>query len=256
MADLMEMTQVKEYPISVGVDLDEVYTSERRRILIVEDDIDTTMLLKHILRQAGFDVFSAENGKEALKKYVQTPPDLVLLDLMMPEMDGWEVLSHLRSSSNTPVMVISALSNKETIVNMLEQGVDDYLTKPFFIDEVVARINAVLRRAKRVHDSSRLTFPKVELTIDLKTKEVTYRGQNVQLTSREFSVLAVLAKNAPALVRYETISQSVWGKDSQKTRQRIKYLVYLLRRKFDRIYPEFELLTNVGRQGYKLQTEG
>lgn len=255
MAEMTDTMVSQEYSINLGVDLDEVYTSERRRILIVEDDSDTTALLKHILRMAGFDVMSAVDGNEALNKFSQNPPDLILLDLMMPEMDGWDVVNHIRRTSSTPIVVVSALSNKETVVKCLEEGVDDYLTKPFYIDEVVARINAVLRRTKKARDSSRLNFPHIDMTVDLKSKEVILHGHEVQLTTREFGVMSVLAKNAPGLVRYETIAQTVWGKDSPKARQRIKYLVYLLRRKFEEIAPDLDLIINVGRQGYKLQTE-
>lgn len=255
MAEMTDTLVSQEYSFNLGVDLDEVYTSERRRILIVEDDSDTTSLLKHILRMAGFDVMSAVDGNEALNKFSQNPPDLILLDLMMPEMDGWEVVNHIRRASSTPIVVVSALSNKETVVKCLEEGVDDYLTKPFYIDEVVARVNAVLRRTKKARDSSRLNFPHIDMTVDLKSKEVILQGREVQLTTREFGVMSVLAKNAPGLVRYETIAQTVWGKDSPKARQRIKYLVYLLRRKFEEIAPELDLIINVGRQGYKLQTE-
>ena len=114
----------------VGRDLDEM-TTERQRVLVVEDEPDTVLLLKNILRMAGYDVLSASNGQEALKKYKDHIPDIILLDLMMPEMDGWETLRYLREMSDVPVIIISALGAKEDIVRALKTGVDDYLTKPF-----------------------------------------------------------------------------------------------------------------------------
>ncbi len=237
-----------------GVDLDAVDES-RQRILVVEDEPDTVFLLKQILRIAGFNVLSASNGHEALKKLAEYQPDLVLLDIMMPEMDGWEALNHMRKMSNIPVIVVSALGSKEDVIQGFSEGVDDYLAKPFYNAEVVARVKAVLRRAGRPQEVSRLVFPQVDLEVDLLTQEVLFHEQRIRLTPKEFSVLSVLAKHSPAIVSYSTISQSVWGEDSQDTRKRTKYLVYLLRRKFEKVQPGFELILNVDRLGYKLQSE-
>src|SRR5574340_1261021 len=153
------------YTQEVGSDLDEYYSSERSRILVVEDDQDTAFLLKQILRHAGYDVLSAINGKEALNKVNLSFPDLVLLDLMMPEMDGWETVEHLRQVSNTPVIILTALNNKENVVTCFQRGVDDYMTKPFYKGEIVARVQAVLRRSRSTRDASRFVFPQVGLAI-------------------------------------------------------------------------------------------
>jgi DNA-binding response OmpR family regulator len=241
--------------VSPGVDLDEVYTTERVRVLVVDDDSDLVVLVKHILRSAGFDVLSANNGVEALRRAREVQPDLVLLDLMMPEMDGWETLRNLRQFSNAPVIVLSALSSKEEIVRCLYEGVDDYMTKPFYKGEVVARINAVLRRAKQPREATRFNFNKVNLMIDVKTQEISFMNQSIQLTAKEFALLSLLAKNAPGIVSYPVIAQTVWGEDVPNVRQRTKYLIFLLRRKFEEIDPNFELIQSVDRMGYKLKTE-
>jgi DNA-binding response OmpR family regulator len=243
------------YTQQVGADLDDYYASERSRILVVEDDQDTAFLLKQILRHAGFDVLSALNGKEALTKLNLSFPDLVLLDLMMPEMDGWETIDRLRQVSSTPVIVLTALTSKENAVNCFQRGVDDYMTKPFYKAEVVARVNAVLRRARTTRDTGRFVYPQVGLAIDTQTREVRLRSSKIQLTGKEFSVLLVLAKHAPEIVHYQKISQSVWGRDFPQARQRIKYLVYLLRQKFQEADPNAgDLIENVDRLGYKLVT--
>ncbi|MEN4100864.1 MAG: response regulator, partial [Anaerolineaceae bacterium] len=117
--------------ISAGIDLDEV-DADRQRVLVVEDEMDTIFLLKQILRIAGFNVMSASSGQEALKKIIDHKPDLVLLDLMMPEMDGWETLAHLSQMTDVPVIIVSAISAKSEIVRGLTTGVDDYVTKPFY----------------------------------------------------------------------------------------------------------------------------
>ena len=248
-----ELTQTNVLS-QTGVDLDEVYASERHSVLVVEDEPDTVVLLKHILRSAGFNVMGALSGSEALKKCAEAKPDLVILDLMMPDMDGWETYRYLRQMSDVPVIVISAVGNKDDIVKALRMGVDDYVTKPFFNAEVIARAQAVLRRYGKAEDVSRLVFPEIDLVIDFQTQKVTLSEQSVQLTNKEFAVLAVLARNAPEVVNYQTIAQQVWGMDTPDVRKRIKYLVYIIRRKFQSLDQERELIANVDRLGYKMNT--
>ncbi len=241
--------------VGIGVDLDQMDAVDRRRVLVVEDELDTIFLLKQILRIAGFNVVSASSGNEALKKVVNYQPDIVLLDLMMPEMDGWQTFEYLRQMTEVPVIIVSALGTKEDIVTGLKQGVDDYISKPFYNKEVIERVNAVLRRTQSPQEISRLVFPQIDLIVDLMTQEVILKDKRIRLTPKEFSVLSVLAKHAPAIVSYETISDSVWAEDSPDVRKRTKYLIYLLRRKFENASPESNLILNVDRIGYKLQTE-
>lgn len=239
---------------SVGLDLDEAETSERQLLLVVEDDPDTIYLLKQILRIAGFNVMSAMSGQDALKKIVEFEPNLVLLDLMLPEMDGWEIYSYLRQMTNVPVVIVSALGNKEEIVKGLHRGADDYITKPFHNAEVVERVRAVLRRSGKVQEVNRLVFPSINLTVDFMNQQVTLNSIQLDLTPKEFAVLAVLAKHAPGITRYETIAQHVWHTDSAEARNRTKYLIYLLRRKLEEAAPDSNLIVNLDRRGYKLQT--
>jgi DNA-binding response OmpR family regulator len=238
----------------VGLDLDEVETNERQLLLVVEDDPDTIYLLKQILRIAGFNVMSAMSGQDALKKIVEFEPNLVLLDLMLPEMDGWEIYSYLRQMTDVPVIIISALGNKEEIVKGLHRGADDYITKPFHNAEVVERVKAVLRRSSKVQEVNRMVFPKINLAIDFMNQQVTLNNNQLDLTPKEFAVLAVLAKHAPGITRYETIAQNVWHTDSPEARNRTKYLIYLLRRKLEEVSPGSNLIINLDRRGYKLQT--
>ncbi|MEA4907712.1 MAG: response regulator transcription factor [Anaerolineaceae bacterium] len=237
------------------MDLDELSSNPRSKVLLIDDEYDTVQLLKAILRMAGFDVISAMNGAEALKKLASYQPDLILLDLMMPTMGGWETFDYIRQMSSVPVIVISALGEKEKIVEGLQKGVDDYIGKPFYNEEVIARIDAVLRRTGKTQQVNRLVFPKIDLTIDLSTQEVLLNGQSIYLTSKVFSLLAILARSAPSVVTYEAIATAVWGKDSEKARKHTKFLIYLLRHKFDEATPGQELIINVDRLGYKLQTE-
>jgi DNA-binding response OmpR family regulator len=237
-----------------GIDLDDVGAMGRQRIMVVEDEGDTVFLLKNILRMAGFNVMSASSGEEALQKIGMHEPDLILLDLMMPEMDGWETFEYIRKMTETPVIFISALSSKEHIIKGLRTGVDDYITKPFHNEEVVERVKAVLRRAGRTKEVTRFVFPKIKMVVDVKGQQVQLAEESIHLTAKEFAVLAVLAKHAPQVVNYQTISESVWGADSSEARKRAKYLVYLLRRKFNEVLPDEDLIQNVDRLGYRLNS--
>ncbi len=235
-----------------GVDLDELEPVSRRRVLVVDDEPDTITLLKHIFINDGFNVAGALSGKEAIKKINDINPSIVILDLLMPEMDGKQTLEEIRKINDIPVIVLSAVNQKEEIVRLLENGVDDYITKPFNSAEVTARVHAVLRRAEKPMVMNVLSFPGVDLIIDLETYEVTYRGSTIQLTGKMFEVLALLAKSAPKVVNYQELTEKVWGENSSSVRNRLKYLVYLLRQEFLKIDDKVELIENIDRLGYKL----
>jgi DNA-binding response OmpR family regulator len=239
-----------------GVDLDEISVLERQKILIIDDDPESVRLLKTILLPAGFNVLSACDGKDALKKVADHQPHLILLDILMEQMDGWELLRYLREMSRVPMIIISEYSDKSGIVKALMNGVDDYITKPYYNPEVVARVIAVLRRFGESTEISRRIFPKVGLMIDMHAQEVIQNGKRIQLTQKEFELLVVLAKYAPNVVNYQEITEAVWGEDTKDARKRAKYLIYLLRRKLGSGSSEGDLIENVDRLGYKLQTEG
>lgn len=172
----------------------------------------------------------------------------------MPEMDGLQTLAEIQKISDVPVIIISAVNRKEDIVNALRSGTDDYVTKPFNSDEVIARVNSVLRRSEKKITMNALSFPDVNLSVDFKTYEVNYQGKNIQLTGKMFEVLAILAKNAPKVVKYKELSETVWNENNVSVRNRLKYLIYLLRKEFLAIDNEHEIIQNVDRLGYKLIT--
>ncbi len=237
-----------------GVDLDELEPIARRRILVVDDEPDTITLLKHIFINDGFNVAGALSGKEAIRKINDINPSIIILDLLMPEMDGRQTLDAIRKVNDIPVIVLSAVNQKEEIVNLLQRGVDDYITKPFNSAEVTARVHAVLRRADKPIVLNVLSFPSVDLIIDLQTYEVTYKGHVIQLTGKMFEVLALLAKSAPKVVNYQELTEKVWGENSASVRNRLKYLIYLLRQEFLKVDENVELIENIDRLGYKLNT--
>lgn len=238
-----------------GIDLDQTRTDRRNRILVVDDEQDTVILLKHVLMRDGFDVSGATSGKEALAKINEVKPALVLLDLMMPDMDGWETFHRLKEVNEFPVIVISALAQSQFIVKALESGADDYITKPFEQSEVKARVNAVLRRASNRRTTNRIGFANIHLLIDLDTQELTYHGKRIQLTGKMYEVLALLAKKAPHVATYEELLNEIWGENTVSARNRLKYLVYLLRNELNRVEPGDEVIENVDRLGYRLCTD-
>jgi DNA-binding response OmpR family regulator len=238
-----------------GIDLDGSFINERHRILVVDDEPDTVMLLKQILLRDGHDVSGAISGKEALMKINEIKPSLVLLDLMMPDMDGWETFTNIQKVNDLPVIVISALTQTQYIVKALEIGADDYIIKPFDHSEVKARVNAVLRRAGKPRVMNRIAFLNAQLLIDLYTQEITYHGKRIQLTGKMFEVMAYLAKKAPHVATYTELLNDIWGENNISARNRLKYLVYLLRNEFTRIETDLEIIENVDRLGYRLRTE-
>lgn len=237
---------------NTGLDLDEL-NHGRQCILIVEDEPDTIFLLKQILLNSGFNVRSAMSGKEAIEKVKLHKPDLVLLDLMMPEMDGWDTFRYLRQVADVPVIILSALAIKEDIVKALQLGVDDYITKPFYNAEVVARVKAVLRRSGKEDANHEFIIREAGIFVDLAEQVVRIDDKKIELSPREFSVFLILARNAPAVVKYSQITQEVWGEDSASARKRTKFLIYLIRKKLEDVCPTRELIVNLDRIGYKLQ---
>jgi Response regulators consisting of a CheY-like receiver domain and a winged-helix DNA-binding domain len=235
-----------------GIDLDSLQQVDRKTVMVIDDEPDTITLLKQIFINNGFNVSGALSGKEALRKLTDVNPSIIILDLLMPDMDGMETLDEIHKMSNVPVIILSAVDRKEDIISALRAGTDDYVTKPFNNEELVARVHSVLRRSEKTAAISLLNFPEVNLAIDLKTYEVTYKGKKIQLTGKMFEVLTILAKNAPKVVNYQELAETVWGENSTSVRNRLKYLVYLLRKEFLQVDEDFDIIQNIDRLGYKL----
>lgn len=242
---------------STGFDLDRIRESpERKRVLVIEDEPNTLALLKKLMMRSGYDVAGAKNGQEGVQKCLFTNPDLILLDLLMPVMDGWETLEALRKITSVPVVIVSAISSKELVVRGLQQGAWDYISKPYHPDELVARVNRILETYNASRQTKGLFFPKVDLHIDLQSNEVVYKGRLIHLTPRVFNLLAALAEQAPRVVNNSDIANRVWGVDSAKHQNRIKNLIFVLRREIEENHEEPKLVLSRGGVGYRLATEG
>lgn len=252
----MTISDNRNMPIIPGIDLDLAQEAHKRlTALIIDDEPDTVRMMKLVLMQAGMDVVGANSGLDAIEKCPHTQPDVILLDLMMPEMDGFETFRFLRNITNAPVLIVSAKTQKEDIVDGLKFGADDYLTKPFYPAELVARINTVVKRSRYVEPIAVYSFPNLQLSIDIESREVKLRGESFLLPRVEFEVLQVLARFAPKLVTKEVIAHEVWGEDSDKIQKRIKYFIHILRRKLEADPHSPRMIISREGLGYRLATD-
>ncbi len=183
------------------------------RILVVDDDIPLTRTLQRILADGGYFSLTAHTAEDGLFLALSETPDLILLDVMIPNMGGWEVCRRIRVESEVPIIFLTALGDAENIVKGLELGGDDYIVKPFNPKVVLARVKAHLRRASAPEQTKELNFDNGALVIDLHAHNVTKAGQPVELTPREFQLLAVLARNAGRVLTTNELVESAWGMD-------------------------------------------
>jgi two-component system KDP operon response regulator KdpE len=205
--------------------------SERPVVLVCDDEPQILRALRVILRDAGFEALPAENGEQALDLAAVRAPDAAILDLVLPDIDGVEVCTRLREWSRLPIIVLSAVGEEDVKVRALAAGADDYVTKPFSPRELIARLQAVLRRAGPEQEEAVIRADGLEL--DLAARVVRRDGQEVHLTPTEFDLLRVLASNRGRLVTYRELLQSVWGSGYSDDTQVLRGHVANLRRKIE-----------------------
>jgi len=200
------------------------------RILVVDDEPQILRALEMSLRGAGYEVETASTGSQALTAAAVHPPDAVILDLVLPDRRGTDVCRELREWSAVPVLVLSAVGDQSEKVAALDAGADDYVTKPFGVDELLARLRAVLRRGE---PSTEPVSDIGELRIDLAAREVTFAGRLVQLTPHEFTLLRLLARNEGKLLTHKMILEEVWGHAYAAESHYLHVYVSQLRRKLE-----------------------
>jgi len=221
------------------------------KILIIDDEDNTVNLTAMLLERKGFEVIKAYSPDEGLKKAYRYQPDLVLLDIMMPEMDGYEVCRRLRDLSDVPIIFVTARDDVRDIVHGLEIGGDDYIAKPFDNDELIARIKAHLRRAPRASVSEEVSFNNGDFRINFMNREVRVHNELKHLTPKEFNLLGVLVRNAGRVVpRHELVTEA-WGEEYGDAIDSLKLYIHYLRQKIevDAERPEY-ILTSRG-VGYR-----
>lgn len=185
------------------------------KILVVDDEVSIAAMLAYNLKKEGYEVVTAEDGEVALEKFENENPDLLLLDIMMPKMDGYEVCRKIREKSNVPIIMLTARADEVDKVVGLEMGADDYVTKPFGNRELIARVKANLRRFEVKNETVNEQTENVrafgDLNIDFDRYEVTKRGEAINLTLREFELLTFLATQTPTIFTRENLLEKVWG---------------------------------------------
>ena len=223
------------------------------RILVVEDDPKIAAFITMGLRQAGFAVDQADNGEKGLQLALSEPYDLAILDIMLPGRDGLSLLDELRRQRfNTPVIILSAKRSVEDRVRGLEAGGDDYLTKPFSFSELLARVQALIRRASGAVDATTLTM--ADLAMDLRRREVLRAGKKIELQPREFSLLEYLIRNRGQVVSKATILEHIWDYNFDPQTNVVDVLVCRLRNKIDREF-EPKLIHTIRGVGYVLRND-
>ncbi len=205
------------------------------KILVIDDKKEMTWLLERALSDEGYNVAVAFNGQEGLRQAHLVRPDLILLDIMMPGMDGWDMLRRLREFSDIPVIMLTAVGGEDDKVHGLDIGADDYVTKPFGMEELMARIRATLRRAAlaRANETTLLRFNGGQLIIDPASHKVAVRGEEVDLTPTEYKLLLYLAYNAGRVLTYDQILENVWGPGYEDGLNNVKLYIWYLRRKIE-----------------------
>jgi DNA-binding response OmpR family regulator len=223
-------------------------------VLIVDDDQETLTLLSAHLKDQAQRVTTVDCGSEALKVVRRDPPDLILLDLMMPKVDGFQVCKSVRANYQMPIIVISALGQDKEKVKALDLGADDYLEKPYSSQELKARIRAVMRRSSR-QDSRKLVTIKIKgFLVDINSGDVSYQGEPIQLTPTEFNLLVELLSHPDQSIRHEWLLKRVWGSAYTRNVEYLHMYVSRLRKKLEGV-KEFRI-QNCPGIGYKLVIEG
>jgi len=200
-------------------------------ILVVDDEPQITRVLKTTLSSQGYGVRSASNGEEALNEMKNWPPDLIITDLRMPGIDGLDLCRRVRVDSRIPIIVLSVKGEESIKVQALDAGADDYVTKPFSVNELLARVRAALRRATVAADAPSIAAGDIKINVPART--VTVRDQEVRLTPKEFDLLVYLAKHPGKVITHRVLLAAVWGPNSVEQPEYLRVFVGHLRKKLE-----------------------
>lgn len=230
--------------------------ADKARLLVIDDDATLVEAMSLYLTTAGYGVDTAADGQEGLQKMYAQPPDLVLLDIMMPKLDGWEVCRRIREVSNMPIIMLTARGQEDERVRGLQMGADDYVAKPFSLRELRARIESVLRRTRLSPSVSRRTlYTDEDLVIDSERWEVSWRGKPVQLTSTERRLLFLLAENQGRVLPTSRILERIWGHEYVGEADYVKLYVWRLRQRIEPYPSQPKYIHTVRGVGYRFSAE-
>lgn len=230
----------------------------KQKICVVDDEAKILRFVAANLKSVGYEVVTASSGKELLEEFDLHSPDLILLDIMMPEMDGFFVLEEVRKFSNVPIIMLTARGNPQDKVRGLNLGADDYLTKPFSLDELFARVNAVLRRTSPqvpiVSEAGTSTVQTGELKLDIGSKRCWIDDKEIKLTQTEFAIIEILALNIDKVVQHETILTKVWGAQYVNDVEYLRVAIARIRKKLkDQLAEKQDYIITYPGLGYMLK---
>ena len=244
------------YPMPPRAD-QKTKSPKETHILVVDDEEPLRNLLRISLQKAGYTIYTAGNGKEAMELFRQAPIDLVLLDILMPDMDGYTLCAELRKRSDVPIIMLSALNRPDDVVYGFSLGADDYISKPFQFREVEVRIQAILRRISWLKDKPDFNIISFrEIMLDNDAHEVRVRGELVHLTPIEFQLLHYLMKMPDKPISKNELFQSVWGYDLVGDTNLVEVAIRRLREKIEENPSEPAYLLTVRGTGYKFSSQG
>jgi len=223
------------------------------KVLVVDDDQTLIQFLVDYLSGEGFEVISADRGQKALRLFFEQRPDIVVLDVMMPGMDGWEVCARIREMADTPVILLTAKTSEADKLRGFRLGVDDYVTKPFSLAELTARVRAVLGRVRS--DEAVTAYLSVgDIHVDLRKREIRLLDEVIDLTPTEFRLLAVLAEHAGEAISQDDLISKVWGDNRVKSGSALRRYIWLLRSKLESNPEAPQRLVTVRGFGYRLES--
>lgn len=209
--------------------------NDRARILVVDDEPQLIRVLRTGLKSRGYDVRGASDGESGLESFNEWHPDLVITDLAMPNVDGLEFCRRLRAISQVPIIVLSAKGEEKTKVEALDMGADDFVTKPFGIDELLARVRASLRRANAppISETTQVTLDVGDFHVNLESREVKVRDKDVHLTPKEFDLLIYFIKHSGKVLTHRTLLAAIWGSNYVEQNEYLRVFIGNLRKKIE-----------------------
>lgn len=222
------------------------------KILMIEDDLECIKLVETILANKGYNTFSATTGREGLKMAYELHPDLIILDVMLPDMDGFEVCTRLRELSDVPILMLTARGAQSDLLRGFSAGVDDYVRKPFSREELVARLGALLRRRQMSNGNHNIITHYTDgvLDVNLIEQSVSLHGQNISLTPTEFRILAVLVSHPKQVISSRTLALEVWGNGYDPDPRSICVYIYNLRKKLGDVQMKHQYIRTQWGMGY------
>lgn len=227
----------------------------REHILVIDDDEKITSMLRRSLAFEGYSVTTANNGAEGLKQMLAMEPSLLILDVMMPQMDGWEVCRRIREGGSTvPILMLTAKDEVADRVRGLDLGADDYLVKPFALEELLARIRSLMRRRGDAAEQKTNRTQYDDITLDLDTREVIRSGKTIELTTKEFDLLHLFLQNPKRVLSRDIIMEKIWGYDYSGESNVLEVYIALLRQKLEE-HGGKRIIQTVRGAGYVLRGE-